>query len=165
MCGYYYSHLHKKVNIPFLIDFLKQKDIQFSCKIKNYKNMTEKIAKIDRIKLSGFNVNHLPPPYGKPPKNSHISTTILSIHGVIKKITGLRAGVIQDAHMRGDYQDTLIWPIRKKNRQIESVLLLCDMKTGKYLAYTEEDAIAKQVNIPEGFEIEFFYTHKKRIQK
>jgi hypothetical protein len=39
------------------------------------------------------------------------------------------------------------------------------MKTGKYLAYTEEDAIAKQVNIPEGFEIEFFYTHKKRIQK
>jgi len=93
------------------------------------------------------------------------SIVIIKKNDDIQMIGGIRAGVIQDAHMRGDYQDTLIWPIRKKNRQIESVLLLCDMKTGKYLAYTEEDAIAKQVNIPEGFEIEFFYTHKKRIQK
>jgi hypothetical protein len=143
MCGYYYSHLHKKVNIPFLIDFLKQKDIQFSCKIKNYKNMTEKIAKIDRIKLSGFNVNHLPPPYGKPPKNSHISTTILSIHGVIKKITGLRAGVINDLRPK---KYTILWPL--ENKKADQSILVIDnevifgvQKVKEIYSHIEKDEI------------------------
>lgn len=90
---------------------------------------------------------------------------IIEKNGEIQIIRGIRAGIIKDAFNRDDYHGALFhWPI-KKNRSIENVVVLCNIKTGEYTIKKGLAASRCRTKTPKGYEVEFAYFKPKKKSK